>query len=51
MKNNKFIDKIYTPDNRIEYIPNEVVCVRYSLRYTKLLSDKEVFTDTKEFRI
>jgi hypothetical protein len=42
MKKNKFIDKIYTPDNKIEYIPNKLVCLRYSLRYTKLLSQEEL---------
>ncbi len=43
MKENEFISKVFTPDNRIEYVPNEIALVRYSLRYTKLLSYKEIF--------
>jgi len=37
MNDNPFIKKIFTSDNNIEYIPDELYCLRYSLRYTKLL--------------
>jgi len=42
MKGNQFIDKVFTADNNIEYVPNELACLRYSLRYTKLLTQEEL---------